>query len=73
MVHLSQTTGQFFFFYATYVLVHVAGSSFGLLIGSIFQDEKSISAVVPILILPLILFSGFFANRETLPPWISWF
>jgi ABC-type multidrug transport system permease subunit len=72
MAHLAQTVGQFFFFLLTYILLHIAGSSVGILIGSIVQDAKSVSAVVPLVILPLILFSGFFVNRDTMPKWIGW-
>lgn len=49
-----------------------AGSAVGLLIGSILEDAKSVAAVVPILLLPVILFSGFFKNRNDLPKWIGW-
>jgi ABC-type multidrug transport system permease subunit len=35
-------------------------------------DGKSVSNVIPIVILPIILFSGFFKNRANLPVWIGW-
>jgi ABC-type multidrug transport system permease subunit len=54
------------------ILVGFAGSAIGLLIGSVILDAKSVSAVVPIILLPLILFSGFFKNRNDLPMWIGW-
>ena len=40
------------------------GSSMGLLLGRVILDAKSVSSVVPMLILPFILFSGFFKNRD---------
>ncbi len=49
-----------------------AGNSLGLLIGSLVSDAKSISAALPMVILPFILFSGFFKNRDDLPVWIGW-
>lgn len=49
------------------------GSSLGLFLGSVILDAKSISAIVPIVLLPVTLFSGFFKNRESLPVWIGWF
>jgi ABC-type multidrug transport system permease subunit len=72
MAYLSQTVGQFFFFLLTYILIHIAGSSIGILIGTLVLDVKSVAAFVPIVILPLVLFSGYFVNRETLPIWIGW-
>jgi ABC-type multidrug transport system permease subunit len=27
---------------------------------------------MPIIVLPVVLFSGFYKNRETLPGWIGW-
>jgi ABC-type multidrug transport system permease subunit len=52
--------------------VSFAGNSLGLLIGSLVSDAKSISAALPMVILPFILFSGFFKNRDDLPVWIGW-
>ena len=50
----------------------LCGSSLGMLIGSVVLDAKSISAVIPLLTMPIILFSGFFKNRDSLPDWIGW-
>ena len=72
MIGLSNTAGQFFIFLLTFILLALAGSAIGLLIGSVILDAKSVSAFVPIIILPLILFSGFFKNRNDLPKWIGW-
>jgi hypothetical protein len=64
MVGLSNTVGQFFTFYLIMFLLCFVGNSLGLLIGSVIEDAKSVSAVVPIIFLPLCLFSGFFKNRN---------
>ncbi len=48
------------------------GSSLGLFLGSVILDAKSISAIIPIVLLPVTLFSGFFKNRDDLPVWIGW-
>jgi hypothetical protein len=63
MIDLSNTAGQFFIHYLIYCLIGFAGSSLGLLLGSVILDSKSVSAVMPIIILPVILFSGFYKNR----------
>ena len=72
MVDLAQTAGQFFIFLLTYILIAFAGSSVGLLIGSVIFDAKSVAAVQPLILLPFILFSGFFKNRDDIPVWIGW-
>jgi ABC-type multidrug transport system permease subunit len=72
MIDLAFTGGQFFLHYLVYCLIGFAGSSLGLLLGSVILDSKSVSAVMPIIVLPVVLFSGFYKNRETLPGWIGW-
>jgi ABC-type multidrug transport system permease subunit len=72
MIGLAPTGGQFFIHCLITILVGLCGSSLGLFIGSVILDEKSISAVVPMIVLPFTLFSGFFKNRADLPVWIGW-
>lgn len=36
------------------------------------QDVKSVSAVVPIILIPLVLFSGLFKNTGNIPAWLGW-
>lgn len=72
MIDLSNTGGQFFINCLIFALMSFCGSALGLLIGSVILDPKSVSAVVPIIILPFTLFSGFFKNRNDLPGWIGW-
>lgn len=72
MVGLASTAGQFFTFYLTLFLIGLAGSSLGLLIGSVVLDAKTVSSVIPLILMPIILFSGFFKNRQDLPSWLFW-
>jgi len=43
-----------------YFLLSVAGNSIGLLGGCFFKDVKVAAGVIPLFIMPLMLFSGFF-------------
>jgi ABC-type multidrug transport system permease subunit len=72
MIGLGPTGQQFFSHYLISVLMGLNGSSLGLFLGSVVLDAKSVSAVMPIVLLPVILFSGFFKNRNELPVWIGW-
>jgi len=72
MVDLANSGGQFFIHCLIFILMSFNGASLGLLLGSVILDPKSVSAVVPIFILPIILFAGFFKNRADLPGWIGW-
>jgi ABC-type multidrug transport system permease subunit len=71
-VGLSSTPGQFFIFYLIAYLLTVNGISLGLMLGSMIQDQKSVSVVTPIIIIPFVLFSGFFKNTGTLSSWLGW-
>ena len=71
-VGLSSTPEQFFLFYFIAYLITLNGISLGLMLGSMILDEKSVSTVTPIVILPFILFSGFFKNTGSLSSWIGW-
>lgn len=53
-------------------LCSFAGNSFGLLASSFFSDPKVASGLVPLIVLPLMLFSGFYKNRKDLPEWLGW-
>ena len=72
MVGLSNTAGQFFTFYLTLVLIGVAGSSLGLLLGSVIKDAKLVPDSINIVVTPMILWAGLVKNREELPIWAFW-
>jgi ABC-type multidrug transport system permease subunit len=59
-------------FYFIVFLLTFSGNSLGLLLGSITTDAKTVSTLTPLLVIPFILFSGFFKNNGNLPHWISW-
>jgi ABC-type multidrug transport system permease subunit len=39
---------------------------------SIFDSEESAAKIAPIIVMPLILFGGQFANPDAIPKWIGW-
>jgi len=42
----------------------LAGYSVGIFLGSMFNDAKTASGLMPLFVLPFMLFSGFFADDE---------
>ena len=72
MVGLESSAEIFFTFALGMFLASLAGSSFGLLLGSTASDPKVVAALNPVLIIPFVLFSGYFKNREDLPVWLGW-
>jgi hypothetical protein len=48
------------------------GVSLGLFLGSVVMDEKDLAAVIPVIHLLMITFSGFFKNRADISQWIGY-
>ena len=71
-VGLANTASQFFIHYLIAYLMTLNGISLGLALGSMILDEKSVSVVTPIVLLPFFLFSGFFKNSGSLSSWVGW-
>ncbi|CAD8115184.1 unnamed protein product [Paramecium primaurelia] len=54
------------------VLVFVCSNSMGLMAGAAFKDIQLALNIVPAIVTPLIIFSGFYSNQKTFYPWIGW-
>ena len=62
------------------ILLGMSGNSFGILLyltiglmtGCMFNDVKSAAGFLPVVIMPFVLFSGFYANSSTFMSWIGW-
>lgn len=72
MIGLANTVSQFFFFYLVTVVVSLCGNSLGMFLGSLVNDVKAVSAIAPVIIVPFVIFAGFFKNIASLPAWIGW-
>ncbi|KAF7270306.1 ABC transporter expressed in trachea [Rhynchophorus ferrugineus] len=62
---------RFFMFLLIAVLTALVSQSFGLLIGAGFNIESGVF-LGPISTIPMVLFSGFFANLDDIPYYLSW-
>jgi len=54
------------------VLLVLCSASFGYFISSIFDQEETAVAIAPVIMMPIMLFSGFFSNAGSYPDWIGW-
>jgi ABC-type multidrug transport system permease subunit len=72
MIGLGSEASTYFTHVLIFFLISFTGASMGLLIGGLMADPKDVSVVVPVAVLPSIVFSGFFKNRDDLPEWIGW-
>lgn len=70
MIGFSNTVGQFLAFYLILFLLGIAGSSGGIFIGSIVTDAKTVAVIVPLIMIPFSLCSGFYKNRW--PSTLDW-
>lgn len=71
-VGLSSTAGQFFTFYLIVFLTNFSGMSMGLLLGSLVKEARTVSSLSTVILLPFVLFSGFFKNQNNLANWVGW-
>ncbi len=73
MTNLNDSSAIIFFeFYLICLMQSLNGNSMGLAAGSAAKDEKTAMAVVPIFMLPFMLFGGFYNNRSSFASWIGW-
>jgi ATP-binding cassette subfamily G (WHITE) protein 1 len=72
MVGLTNTAAAFFIFDAINVLSSLCGFSLGTCLACTFSSLPLALASAPMILLPLMLFSGFFVNSETIPMFLNW-
>lgn len=71
-IGLTITASQFFYFYLIILLLAQCAASFGYFMSSIFTREEMAVALSPVIMMPIILFGGQFANSGNIQAWISW-
>lgn len=68
----TNTAEQFFTFYIALWSLVECSMSLGYLVSSIFHNYATASMIAPILMMPFMLFSGFYSNLHTIPSWLGW-
>uniref|UniRef100_A0A7S1FPV2 ABC-2 type transporter transmembrane domain-containing protein n=1 Tax=Corethron hystrix TaxID=216773 RepID=A0A7S1FPV2_9STRA len=63
---------NFWYFLALNFLLALASTSIGLFIGSCVEDPAVAAEMIPALIVPQLLFSGFFIQTNLIPEFLRW-
>lgn len=65
---MNLTDASHFFIFVGYSIILVAATSaFGLTLGAAISDKQVAVASTPVLIIPFMLFAGFFVNQNNIP------
>ena len=48
-------------------LIYNSASGYALIIGTLFSDKQLAVTLTPVLIIPFMLFAGFFVNQDNIP------
>ena len=70
------SVSTFYLFYSPFLivltlfLIYNASSGYALILGTIFSDKQLAVTLTPVLIIPFMLFAGFFVNQDNIPKWL---
>jgi len=66
-VALNPGVNHFLLFLATLILIYNASSGYSLIISASFSDKQLAVTLTPVLIIPFMLFAGFFVSASSIP------
>jgi len=66
-VALNPGIEHFLLFLATLILIYNASSGYSLIISASFSDKQLAVTLTPVLIIPFMLFAGFFVSASSIP------
>lgn len=72
MFGFAPTVGQFFMQYFIIELVTQCAISFGYMLSSFSENPQVINAISAPLLIPLLLFGGFYLNADSIPDYFIW-
>jgi ABC-type multidrug transport system permease subunit len=52
------------------ILIYATAGSYALIISTLFSDKQVAVTLTPVLIIPFMLFAGFFVNQDNIPIWL---
>jgi len=72
MMGLNDAADRFFEFILIEVILTTLGYSIGIVINLSIYDPGIVQRVQPLILLPLMVFAGFFLNTNSVPVWLVW-
>ncbi|TPX36852.1 hypothetical protein SeMB42_g07013 [Synchytrium endobioticum] len=72
MVGPQNSAAKYFIHCAFAVLASIAGWALGILFACSFSSLPVALAAAPVILMPLMLFSGLFVNLNSIPVWLRW-
>jgi len=72
LVGLQRNGGNFLIYVITLILIENVGTGLGVFMASFFNDIGVALTVLPLFLMPLMIFSGFFVNEGTVVQALSW-
>eukprot|EP00668_Euglena_longa_P010990 GGOE01013334.1.p1 GENE.GGOE01013334.1~~GGOE01013334.1.p1 ORF type:complete len:710 (-),score=241.62 GGOE01013334.1:918-2837(-) len=72
LVNLNPGVGQFFIFMGIIILLNMTASSLGIWISALAPSISVALALSPAVMLPLVLFAGYFSPGSAMPDWCAW-
>lgn len=69
---MADLQGNFFALLGSTLSVGVASSSLAIFIGCLVTDPKQAIELMPMALVPQIIFAGFFTRTEQIPVWLRW-
>lgn len=72
MVGLVNTVSQYLVFSTIMMLTSIIGTSLGTFFASLFDEFTLALAITPLVLLPLMLFSGLYMNIGSIPVYFNW-
>ncbi|ORY44120.1 hypothetical protein BCR33DRAFT_717206 [Rhizoclosmatium globosum] len=72
MVGMSNDVGRYFTLIGIVILASFVGFSIGVCCACSFPNLEVALLAVPLILMPMMLFSGFFVNTSQIPVWLRW-
>jgi len=72
LVGLQPDAGKFFIFAVTMILMSTVGTSIGMFVATLFEDVSQALQLLPLFLMPLMLFSGYMVNDDSIPVYFIW-
>lgn len=72
MTGLRLEASAFFIFMGIMTIMSMTGVSIGYILGSSFNDANTAISMGMAIVVPFMLFSGYYKNRSDYASWIGW-